>query len=248
MASRGCGDLQKITRSFVYARQFSRFRIQSVTNSEKRRNSGRCGFSSELANAALRWRIQIRSSCMWLPHIPTCTYIHTHTHTHTHTHISASFHPFPASVYLFESVHPLLATAAEVATTNVRPSMIDRESLSMRRNRLLRFGLSRETKRIASNLFFMKVETFLSEKCSETRNLKFRRIYPSCISYVCLCHHDVNDRQLPSSRRISFAFHVRQIIELNCEEDSTGFRRPDLAQTPCIIKAIQDPWIRGRGN
>lgn len=76
LVSRDRGDLQKITRSFVYARQFSRFRIQSVTNSERRRNSGRCGFSSELANAALRRRIQIRSSYMWLP---PYTYVHIHT-------------------------------------------------------------------------------------------------------------------------------------------------------------------------
>lgn len=98
------GDPQKITRSFVYARQFSRFRIQSVTNSERRRNSGRCGFSSELANAALRRRIQIRSFCMWL----CLVYLRVHAYTHTNLHTSASSHPLPVPVYLSVSVHPPL--------------------------------------------------------------------------------------------------------------------------------------------
>lgn len=142
-ASRGCEDLQKITRSFVYARQFSRFRIQSVTNSERRRNSGRCGFSSELANAALRRRIQIRSSCMWLQHIPTCT--------HTYTYLG--FLPLSLPPLSRPGVPVRVCPPAtgdrdvpEVAATNVRPPTIDRGSLSMWRDRLLRFGLSRGTK------------------------------------------------------------------------------------------------------
>lgn len=85
------GNLQKITRSFVYARQFSRFCIQSVTNSEKRRNYGRCGFSLELENSLFRRWIQIRSSLhvAAIHCISTCIYTSLSIYQFLSTHCRA---------------------------------------------------------------------------------------------------------------------------------------------------------------
>jgi len=140
-ASRGRRDSQKITRSFVHARQFTRSRIQSVTNGERRRNSGRCGFSSELANAALR-RGEYKSG-----HAVCGCRIYISVYTHLGFLPSLLPIPFPSPGVPVRFCLPATdRDVPEVAATNVRPPTIDRGSPSTRRDRLLRFALSRETR------------------------------------------------------------------------------------------------------
>jgi len=155
-----CWNLQKITQApLSIARQFSRFRIQSVTNSEKRPKLRKMwvfvGVSERGAPSANTNQV---IQYMYGRLIYLCVYIYIYTHTHTHTS--------RAREYLSVSVHSLLAATCRKSPQRMcgHPRSIEdlpRYTSLLRQDRLIYFHETHNTlawqqpeKRTGSILFW----------------------------------------------------------------------------------------------